>query len=51
MIGRYLRDNIRYRLDGEAEEGLRAFYSYATELGLASYDGELRIYHADYGAD
>jgi predicted solute-binding protein len=49
-ISRYLRDNIVYRLDGEAEQGLRTFYAYATELGLASYDGELRIYHADHGA-
>jgi predicted solute-binding protein len=50
IIGRYLRDNIQYRFYGAEEEGLRAFYSYATELGLASYDGELRIYHGDYGS-
>jgi chorismate dehydratase len=49
IISRYLRDNILYRVDG-AHEGLKAFYGYATELGLASYDGELRIYHANYGA-
>jgi predicted solute-binding protein len=50
VISCYLRDNIRYRFDGEQQEGLETFYSYANELGLASYDGELRIYHADYGA-
>jgi chorismate dehydratase len=49
IISRYLRDNIQYHVD-EAHEGLKAFYGYATELGLASYDGELRIYHADYGS-
>ena len=51
VISRYLRDNIRYRLGAQEEEGLRTFYRYATELGLASFDGELRIYHGDYGAD
>jgi len=43
----YLRDNIWYFL-GDAElEGLKAFYTYATELGLVSFDGQLRFYHAD----
>jgi len=51
LISRYLRDNIRYRLGAREEEGLKAFYRYATELGLASFDGELRIYHGDYRAD
>ena len=51
MIGRYLRDNIRYRLGAQEEEGLRTFYRYATELSLASFDGELRIYHGDDRAD
>jgi len=51
VISRYLRDNIRYRLGAREEEGLKAFYRYATELGLASFDGELRIYHGDYQAD
>ena len=44
----YLRDNIRYFL-GDAEiEGLRTFYAYASELGLAAFDGTLRIYHAEH---
>lgn len=42
---RYLRDNIQYTLGGEELEGLTAFYQYASELGLVSYDGDLRIYH------
>ena len=50
IVGRYLRDNIQYRFYGPEEEGLRAFYSHAAELGLAAYDGDLRIYHGDYGA-
>ena len=45
---RYLRDNIRYFLGGDELEGLRMFYAYARELGLASFDGELRIYHAEH---
>jgi chorismate dehydratase len=44
----YLRDNIRYYLGGEELEGLTTFYRYATELGLASYDGHLRFYHAEH---
>jgi chorismate dehydratase len=44
---RYLRDNIQYVL-GETEiEGLRTFYRYASDLGLASFDGQLRFYGAD----
>jgi chorismate dehydratase len=39
----YLRDNIRYYLGDEEIEGLRTFYRYADELGLASFDGKLRI--------
>ncbi len=50
VISCYLRDNIRYRFGSEEDEGLTTFYRYASELGLASYDGEIRIYHADYGA-
>jgi chorismate dehydratase len=42
---RYLRDNIQYTLGDEEFEGLTAFYRYASELGLVSYDGELRTYH------
>jgi chorismate dehydratase len=42
---RYLRDNIQYTLGDEELEGLTAFYTYASELGLVSYDGHLRIYH------
>jgi len=45
---RYLRDNIRYALGHEEVEGLRTFYAYAAELGLASFDGELRIHHAEH---
>ena len=45
---RYLRDNIRYVLGPEELDGLRRFFTYATELGLASFDGTLRFYHADH---
>ena len=45
---KYLRDNIRYYLGWEELEGLQMFYRYATELGLASYDGHLRFYHAEH---
>jgi chorismate dehydratase len=48
---RYLRENIRYYLGGEEHEGLRAFYSYAAEIDLVSYDGTLRIYHAEHSGD
>ena len=41
---RYLRDNIRYYLGDDELEGLRRFYRYAAELGLATYDGTLRFY-------
>jgi chorismate dehydratase len=41
---RYLRDNIRYGLGDEELEGLRTFYRYAAELGLASFDGTLRFF-------
>jgi chorismate dehydratase len=43
----YLRDNIRYVLGDEELEGLQAFYRYASELGLAAFDGTLRFYDAD----
>jgi chorismate dehydratase len=42
----YLRDNIRYDLKPAEIEGLRAFYRFAAELGLAS-DGSLRFYDAE----
>jgi predicted solute-binding protein len=42
----YLRDNIRYFLDDEEIEGLKTFYRYAAELGLAEFDGTLRFYDA-----
>ena len=45
---RYLRDNIQYSLGEEELQGLQMFYRYATELGLASYDGRLRFYHAEH---
>jgi chorismate dehydratase len=44
---RYLRDNIQYSLGHEELEGLKRFYRYAAELGLASFDGTLRFYDAD----
>jgi len=47
VVARYLRNNIQYSLNGAAEEGLRTFYRYAAELGLVSFDGELRFYHAE----
>jgi chorismate dehydratase len=43
----YLRDNIRYFLGGEELDGLKTFYQYASELGLAEFDGTLRFYDAD----
>jgi chorismate dehydratase len=43
---RYLRDNIRYVLGDEEIEGLKTFYRYAAELGLADFDGALRFYDA-----
>ena len=45
---RYLRDNIRYLLGHEEIEGLRTFYTYAAELGLAAFDGTLRFHHAEH---
>jgi len=48
VAARYLRDNIRYVLGDEEIEGLRTFYTYAAELGLAPFDGTLRIYHAEH---
>lgn len=47
---RYLRHNIHYVLGAEELEGLRRFYSYANEIGLASFDGTLRFYDADSSA-
>jgi chorismate dehydratase len=46
IVERYLRNNIRYSLEG-AVEGLTTFYRYAAELGLVNFDGELRFYHAE----
>lgn len=45
---RYLRDNIRYVLGPDELDGLQTFYRYAMELGLVSYDGSLRFYHAEH---
>jgi chorismate dehydratase len=42
----YLRDNIQYYLGDRELEGLTRFFRYASELGLASFDGSLRLYHA-----
>lgn len=44
---RYLRDNIRYSLGEDEIAGLTAFYRYAAELGLVTFDGTLRFYDAD----
>jgi len=44
---RYLRDNIQYVLGGEQLEGLQTFFRYASELGLATFDGTLRFYDDD----
>jgi chorismate dehydratase len=46
-VERYLRDNIRYSLGAPEIEGLSTFYRYAAELGLVTFDGELRFYHAE----
>jgi chorismate dehydratase len=43
---RYLRDNIGYFLGDKEVEGLKTFYRYASELGLAAFDGTLRFYDA-----
>jgi len=48
---RYLRDNIHYTLGEQELEGLRLFYRYAAEVGLAQFDGSLRFYDADTGPD
>jgi chorismate dehydratase len=48
IASRYLRDNIRYKLGPEELEGLHTFYRFAAELGLASFDGILRQYHAEH---
>jgi chorismate dehydratase len=41
---RYLRDNIRYVLGADELEGLRTFYRYAAEAGLAPAAQELRFF-------
>jgi len=46
VVRAYLRDNIQYSLGAVQLEGLQAFFRYASELGLASYDGTLRFYDA-----
>jgi chorismate dehydratase len=48
VVRRYLRDNIRCYLGCEEIEGLTTFYRYAAELGLVSFDGEMRFYHAEH---
>ena len=47
----YLRDNIRYFLGEDELEGLKTFYRYVSELGLADFEGTLRFYDAKYPAD
>ena len=46
VVRSYLRDNIQYALGEPELEGLKRFFQYAAELGLASFDGTLRVYHA-----
>jgi chorismate dehydratase len=46
IASRYLRDNIQYTLGPDELEGVRAFYRYAAESGLVSFDGHLRFYDA-----
>jgi hypothetical protein len=46
-----LRDNIRYFLGYDELEGLKTFYTYAAELGLVTFDGNLRFYDADNHGD
>ena len=48
VASRYLRDNIQYVLGPEELEGLRAFYRYAAEGGLVTFDGSLRFYDAEH---
>lgn len=45
---RYLRDNIQYVLGTDEIEGLTAFYRYASELELVSFDGTLQFYDVEY---
>src|SRR5262245_30413519 len=45
IVSRYLRDNIRYSLEGV--ESLSTFYRYAVEDELVSFDGEFRFYDVD----
>ena len=40
----YLRDNLMFRLNDRALEGLRTFYREAMSLGLASGDADLRFF-------
>jgi chorismate dehydratase len=47
IAGSYLRDNIWYSLGPEELAGLETFYRYAAELGLVTFDGRLRFYHAE----
>jgi len=47
VVEHYLRNNICYSLGPAEIEGLTAFYRYSAELGMVSFDGELRFYHAD----
>jgi predicted solute-binding protein len=45
---RYLRDNIQYVLGSDEIEGLTAFYRYASELELVSFDGTLQFYDVEH---
>ena len=48
LASEYLRHNIQYVLGSEELEGLRTFYRYAAEAGLAEFDGELRFHYAEH---
>jgi chorismate dehydratase len=44
VAGRYLRDNIQYTLGADEVEGLRRFFVYAAEMGLAPGARELGFF-------
>jgi hypothetical protein len=45
--GRYLRENLDFRLDAAALEGLRTYYQEAAALGLIAAPSEPRFFAAD----
>ncbi|MFI5177488.1 MAG: menaquinone biosynthetic enzyme MqnA/MqnD family protein [Vicinamibacterales bacterium] len=46
LARRYLRENLRFELDGRALEGLRRFYRDAAALGLAPARGPVEFFDA-----